>query len=733
VAKRKQVSKTSDTTRERIQVSALTNHWPKSVGMVVLGCLAQAFALQSILGSDVTATRLLSHSLWNDLVKQLGGKIHLNQIDQSASSDVPFLSLFLTLIFVSVVALVGCAAIVGFRRKLKRSTDALSPIEQTCKVAASGWRWWFLPWFWEMARILVFTGGLETTLVLMTALYHYVLAISLAGWLTELVAPLLRSKETSGLLRESEENPAPRKLDALPIALLAAVVAYVVVFTVMNWQLYRGLLVPHGDSVMYEEHLWNVLHGKGFRSYLDQGLFLGEHIQVIHLALLPLYALWPSHLLLELCESLALAAGAFPVFWMARRWSGSSRSAACLAIAYLLYSPLQFLDIAIDLKTFRPISFGMTAMMFALDQLERGRLKSTIGLFVVGLAAKEDFALILAPLGIWIAAQPFLKDARRSNDGEHRLPEFLTSRRRSQQYGIGLVVASLGYLLLTTRILIPWFRGGAEVHYARYFARFGDSLGEIVVNMLTQPGLLIEELVTISSISYLLALLLPLAFLPLLSPARFSVAVPILGLLCLNEIVKGDPQPYHHFHAPVVPVLFWAAAHSLQIFNGNSKGRLRLLVDQFLSSNQQFVPVFVLLLGGTIGAVVGISPLSIRFWDTGSFFYWKKLYVPSERAEKFAVVLEQIPPESRVASTDFVHPRFTHYERSYDYSHYLRKVAGYENQVPEDTDFIVIDTRHYYSDIKSPEQIRELQTEPEKWELLEDRTDGYFIILKRRR
>jgi uncharacterized membrane protein len=732
VGRRKNDSKKNAATRERIQVSSSADHWPKAVGIVVLGCVGQAFALQSVLGSDVTATRIFSNQLWNDLAGLLGGEMKINQVDQSAVCDVPFLSLLVVLAVASAVALAAFAVVALVRRKSRPSGNTVSPIEQTFRVAADGWRWWLLPWLWEMARILAFTGGFETTMVMMTALYHYVLAVSVAGWSASLVVPLFRSTEDSDA--SGQVSSADRKSGyTVPKVLLVAVAAYVVVFTTMNWQLFQGMLVPHGDSVMYEEHLWNVLHGKGFRSYLDQGLFLGEHIQVIHLALLPLYAIWSSHLLLELFESLALAAGAIPVFWMARRWSGSNGAATCLAMAYLLYSPLQFLDIAIDLKTFRPICFGLTAMLFALDQLERGRIKSAVTLFFVALLAKEDFALILAPLGCWVLVQPFLKKRQTAADGVSLSPEFLSSKKLAAQYGAGLVVASVGYLLLTTRVLIPWFRDGAEVHYARYFAKFGDSLGEIVVNMLTQPGLLIEELVTISSISYLLGLLLPLAFLPLLSPARFGVAVPILGLLCLNEIVKGDPQPHHHFHAPVVPVLFWAAAHSLQKFRSDSESGLRVLFDRFISADRLFVPGFVLAMCCAVGAVVGMSPLSVKFWDSGSFFHWGKLYVPSERAENFAAVLEQIPVEARVASTDFVHPRFTHHERSYDYSHYLRKVAGYESQVPEDADYIVIDTQHYYSDIKSPDEVRELQNEPDQWELLEDRTDGYFIVLKRRR
>ncbi len=133
-----------------------------------------------------------------------------------------------------------------------------------------------------------------------------------------------------------------------------------------------------------------------------------------------------------------------------------------------------------------------------------------------------------------------------------------------------------------------------------------------------------------------------------------------------------------------------------------------------------------------LGAFVGASPLGIRFWNPGSFYYWRSLYVPGRRAELFPLVLEQIPPDARVASTDFVHSRFTHHERSYDYSNYRREVSSYENCVPDDTDFIVIDTRHHYSEIHSPDQVRELQIEPEKWQLLDDSTDGYFIVLRRR-
>jgi len=62
----------------------------------------------------------------------------------------------------------------------------------------------------------------------------------------------------------------------------------------------------------------------------------------------------------------------------------------------------------------------------------------------------------------------------------------------------------------------------------------------------------------------------------------------------------------------------------------------------------------------------------------------------------------------------------------------ITAVNNYKPGVPDDTDYIVIDTQHEYSQIKRPDQIREYREHPDQWELLPDTTDGYFIVLKRK-
>jgi hypothetical protein len=175
------------------------------------------------------------------------------------------------------------------------------------------------------------------------------------------------------------------------------------------------------------------------------------------------------------------------------------------------------------------------------------------------------------------------------------------------------------------------------------------------------------------------------------------------------------PIPYHHFHAPLLPVLLWAAAAGLS----QNHRSIQWARFAFLCA----------LLTSVTGSMM---PMGANFWSGESSYGWRNLYVPGPRAAEFEKVIAQIPVTSRVASTDYAHTRFTHFERSYDYSGYLRAVNNYQPGVPADTDYIVLDTSHPYSEVRSLADIRELQVEPEKWEVLPDATDGLFIILKRK-
>lgn len=673
---------------------------------VLLGSGTVTLAVQSIFSNLDIAASYVSSAAWQNLIQAWSGQVE----PATRSAIIPFFPLLGYLMLAACVTWI-CGAVLISKINRRFFSVALS------EWGWSGYRWWLLPGVWEILRITAFILDWPGAESLLLATSQFWFSVAIAGWMAAFASLLIPVYPLNSELESKPTIEISKR--AIPFSAWMMMGLFVTLFTFMNWRLYEGLLLPHGDSAMYEEHLWNISHGKGFRSYLDQGLFWGEHIQFIHLFLLPLYLIWPSHLMLELCETLALASGAIPLYRMAVRHSRSTTVGKTMVAAYLCYFPLQFLDIAIDLKTFRPISFGVPLLLFALEAIELKRWKTAVVLLLLTLTAKEDYAIMLGPLGLWIAWQQWR--VRRQETATTK-PNFL----KTVAPGVGLSLFAVIYLAFVVKVTIPWFRSGEQVHYVGYFKKFGNSLGEVVQNILFNPTLLLGELFRPDTFIYGLALLIPLGFLPLFSPTRLLVAAPIFGLLCLNELAH---DPRHHFHAPIVPILCWAAAVGV--------GNIPALIQRWnlkikSSTAQTFATHFLWCSAISTGIFFSLGPLGLVFWDPGSAWYWQRLYVPGERARQFEKVASLIPPGSKVASTDFVHPRFTHHARSYDYSNYRRKVNEYQSGVPADTDYIVIDTQHPYSEIKTPDQIPEYHNQPDQWELIPDQTNGYFIILKRK-
>src|SRR2546428_13707900 len=92
-----------------------------------------------------------------------------------------------------------------------------------------------------------------------------------------------------------------------------------------------------------------------------------------------------------------------------------------------------------------------------------------------------------------------------------------------------------GSLALTFGVLQPRFATG-EVGYVEMYRAWGRSLGEVVANLLRHPVRLAQWMVstpndaydTALKQKYYLQMLLPVLFLPLLSPLTLAIALPIL-------------------------------------------------------------------------------------------------------------------------------------------------------------------------------------------------------------
>lgn len=662
------------------------------------------------------------------LVRLLGGRL----IPQPTGTiaQIPFENVLAVQVVGTVLAWLGGAAVLAIRLRNSLGRSLLD-----WGLASGGWL--LLAGSWTVWRLLASLTGWTSAEIVLNLSAEMWLSCAWAGWCATFVWLLSHQPAAA-----PSTATVPASHYRIPPAVWIAIGISTLTFGIMNSLLYWNLQIPHGDSAMYEEHLWNLLQGKGFRSDIDKGLFLGEHIQVIHLGLIPLYLLWPSHLLLEWCESFGLALGAVPVFRMAVRRAGSElcgtqnwarSSAACLACAYLLYLPMQRLDISIDFKTFRPEAFGIPLLLAAFDALDQRRWRA-FGLWLfAALLVKEDYALIIGPLGVWIAGHEMIRppgageslnDLQSADGGRGLLPNLRSLSWKRAWPGIALSLAAVAYLGWAVKIAIPYFKAGNEVHYAKYFSQFGQTTNEIVFNLIRHPEWLLRELFTPENFLFATALGFGLAWLPLMSPGRLAVGAPLFAALCLNQIARNTQ---HHFHAPLVAIVFWAAAHGLANC-GRVAGWLskyRRFANITPASAMRFVAVCVFFTAAGNHFWHSFTPAGLPFWDATSSANWQRRYVPTDRVTQFAQVLRRIPQDRRVASTDFVHPQFNHHLRSYDYS-------SYRPEIPADVEFLVIDVRGPYSQVSTPLDVPAYRDDPARWELLPDDTHGYFYVFQSR-
>ncbi len=241
---------------------------------------------------------------------------------------------------------------------------------------------------------------------------------------------------------------------------------------------------------------------------------LGSHFDPILVLLAPAWWLWPSPEALLVVQAGAVAAGALPVFWLARTHLDADRPAAALALAYLLFPPVQWLTAS----DFHPVALACPLLLFAWWFLDERRLLPFALCAAAALATKEHVGLAVAAMGVWYAV-----------------------RYRAPRTGAVVAVAAGSVALLAALVIVPHFApGGTSAFESRY-----DS-----------PSLDGRDL------SYLAALLLPLALLPLAAPLALLPALPELGLNLLSSTTT-QTSVKTHYAATVIPALLAATVYAV--------------------------------------------------------------------------------------------------------------------------------------------------------------------------
>ncbi len=342
--------------------------------------------------------------------------------------------------------------------------------------------------------------------------------------------------------RRASLVPGPRGL------LWAAITAYACGFAALSVLRYRAFEVGRFDLGNMTQAVWATAHGHPLAVTNLQGeqvSRLGSHVDPILVAFAPLWWVWPSPTMLLTAQAVAIALGALPVFWLARKHLGSERAALGFALAYLLYPAVEWLT----LNEFHPVALACPLLLYAFWYLDEDRLVPFAVFAAVAALTKEEVPLVIAGMGIWYGL----------------------SRRRFR-VGAGIAVLATAVALVAVEIVLPHFNaGGSSDFYARY-AAIGGSPGEVLKTVFTRPERLLTTALDEQGITYLAELLLPLALLFVAAPLALVAAIPELGLNLLSS-TSTQTSIQQHYTAALIPPLFVASVLGAARLARRNEGR----------------------------------------------------------------------------------------------------------------------------------------------------------------
>lgn len=333
---------------------------------------------------------------------------------------------------------------------------------------------------------------------------------------------------------ELDATSHERLLRRCALYVIVAAVLFAGLYGLLSWCKYRAYMDARFDLGNMIQAVYNTSQGRLLEITTGEEIprqmsRLGSHVDPILVPFALAWLVWPSPTMLLVLQAAIVATGAWPAYRLGARVTRDPRAGALLAGAYLLYPATGFLV----LNEFHPVALATPLLLWAFWYMEAARWLPAAVFLLMAAACKETVPLAIALMGVYFAL-----------------------RKRSW---LPLVVTAFAilYFAAAVWIVIPHFNESQSAFIGRY-GEYGESAGQVVRTMVTDPVKTLGDVVAKANISYLMRLVWPLAFAPLFSPLTALMAAPELMLNALSS-TPFQRRIEFHYTALAIPFLFAAA------------------------------------------------------------------------------------------------------------------------------------------------------------------------------
>jgi uncharacterized membrane protein len=322
-----------------------------------------------------------------------------------------------------------------------------------------------------------------------------------------------------------------------PVAVGVLVVAYAGLASFLSIANHLGFYTGRADLGIYVNIFSQSSQGIPLGCSLCGGSHTTGHFDPILVLLSPIYLLYRSAETILILQSVWLAAGAIPVYLLARRRLEHRLGSVALAASYLLFPALH----GANLFDFHSLTLCIPLLLFLLYFLETGSKRLYYLTLVLLLLVREDLAIALALVGITA----------------------LFSREPDRvRLGWVTIFASAAYFLLAKSVFMgridplnatPGARSGYAYYYEELIPK-GSSTAGLLGTLVTDPIYALTRVLTEPKLDYVAKLCVPLLGLPLVGRGRLQYLYgAALTLLASRPFLA---TVHFHYSSLLVPPLF---------------------------------------------------------------------------------------------------------------------------------------------------------------------------------
>jgi len=330
------------------------------------------------------------------------------------------------------------------------------------------------------------------------------------------------------------------------VILFLMILIYVALFSAMSILKHYAFHSTAFDLSIVDYELKHLSKGEfNYSNEISNVRLFTDHFRPINFLLVPFYWLYPHVETLLIIQSLFLGLGALPIYLLSRKKLKNEVIALIISSIYLLYVPLE----AINLIDFHFNILAIPFLLFAFYFLETNRFGYFILFSILATMCREEIALIIFMVGIYIILK---KDKKR-----------------------GLIISgiSLIYFVFTIGFLMSYLGGGNSFfksgpdHLENRYAYLGHSYKEISETLITKPFYVLKHVFTLLKIEYLFLLFFSVGFgiFSIFAPEILMISLPIFAINLLSEY-EPMYQIYYQYNAGIIPFIFISMIYGIPRF-----------------------------------------------------------------------------------------------------------------------------------------------------------------------